>query len=564
MPDHAVPGPVWVCRNEATRLLPLQRKKPMLRKLASLLPVLLAASLAAGAEPRVEDAVVKSRDNVELATTVYLPAEGAGPWPCVLARTPYNKDGNRGQARDFTKRGYAYVAQDCRGRFKSKGEYAPFRDDGPDGYDTVEWIAAQSWSNGKVGMAGGSALGITSHLAATQVPPHLVCAYVVVAESSARRETVYQGGVYRKELNDGWLTAQGALATIKLQTRTPPGAAHWDWREMRDFHSRIRIPIQEVGGWFDIFTQGTLDSFSGLQANGAGLAAGNQRLVMGPWAHGQLGGRLKFPNDRAGDFLNGEEVYRWFDRWLKGDSNGVEREPPVRYYLLGDPELPGAPGNEWRTAISWPPPSRPVSYFLRAGGSLSERIAGDAEGSSSYTYDPKDPVATAGGGNLILGGKGPMDQRVIKDRQDYLRFMTAPLETAVVVVGRVWVDLYVSSDAPDTDFTAKLVDVYPDGYEALLCDGILRARYREGLDREVPLEAGKTTLVRIDLWSTAIAFARGHRIAVHVSSSNDPRFDPNPNTGKPLRADAETRTARNTIHHDAAHPSRILLPILEN
>ncbi len=530
-------------------------------------PIVLAATYflvglpLIAADPKHEEVLVPARDGVELATSIYLPPESLPPWPCVLARTPYNKDGNRGQARDFVGRGYAFVAQDCRGKFKSKGKYDPFRNDHLDGYDAVEWIARQPWSNGRVGMIGGSALGITSHLAATQAPPHLLCAYVIVAESSARTDTVYSGGVYRKELNDGWLTAQGALFAIGESVRNPPSSPHWDWREMKSFHRRIRIPIYEVGGWFDIFTQGSIDSFTGLQANGAGLAAGNQKLVMGPWAHGAVGGRLKFPRDRAGELMNGPDVYRWFDRWLKDERNGIEREPPVRYYVLGDPESPGAPGNEWRAADSWPPPARATSYFLRPGRGLSLDPPTGGETSTVYAYDPKNPVPTKGGGNLILGGKGPMDQREIGEREDYLRFATEPLAEPLEIAGRIYADLYVESDAPDTDFTAKLVDVYPDGYEALLADGIIRVRYREGLDKEVFLKPGDVVPVRIDLWSTAVVFNKGHRIAIHVSSSNDPRFDPNPNTGKPTRADAETRTARNTVHHDAAHPSRALLPV---
>jgi hypothetical protein len=532
-------------------------------RLPPALLILLSCRVPA-AEPMHPEVMVPARDGVELATSIFLPAGdpagGAARWPCVLSRTPYNKDGNRGIAKGFVDRGYAFVAQDCRGKFKSKGQYNPFRTDHLDGYDTVEWIAAQPWSDGKVGMLGGSALGITTHLAATQVPPHLLCAYVLVAESSARRDTVYLGGVYRKELNDGWLASQGALFAIGENVRHPPGDPYWDWRELPSFHRKIRIPVYELGGWFDIFAQSAIDNFTGLQQGGAGLAAGHQKLLMGPYAHGALNGRLKFPKDNAGNLM-GEESFRWFDRWLKGRENGIDREPAVRYYILGDPEDPKAPGNEWRTADSWPPPARPTSYFLTPGRTLKRDPPGEAESSTSYRFDPKNPVPTKGGGNLILGGRGPMDQREIGEREDYLRFVGEPLEEPLEVIGRIYVDLYVESDAPDTDFAAKLVDVYPDGYEALLLDGILRARYREGMDKEVFLKAGEVAPLRIDLWSTAVVFNRGHRLAVHVTSSNDPRFDPNPNTGKALRADPETRVARNTVHHDAAHPSRVLLPV---
>jgi hypothetical protein len=369
------------------------------------------------------------------------------------------------------------------------------------------------------------------------------------------------GGVYRKELNDLWLKAQGASFAIAETIRHPAGDPHWDWREISSFGRRIRIPIFQVGGWFDIFSQGTIETFTALQVGGAGTAAGNQKLVMGPYAHGSLNGRLKFPRGDAGEYLSGKAVNRWFDRWLKDEPNGIDREPAVRYYVLGDPEDPAAPGNEWREAESWPPPSRPTPFFLVGGGGLSGNPPAAGEGSTTYFYDPRNPVPTKGGGNLTLGGKGPVDQREIGEREDYLRFASEPLKEPLEAAGRIFVDLYVDSDAPDTDFAAKLVDVYPDGYEALLTDGILRARYREGLDREVFLKPGEVAVLRIDLWSTAVVFNRGHRIAVHLSSSNDPRFDPNPNTGRPLRADSETRTARNTVHHSGAYPSRLLLPV---
>lgn len=521
---------------------------------------LLLQSSFVFAESALSEQKVAMRDGVELATDVHLP-EGDGPWPCVLMRTPYGKNGRRNNATRFTDAGFAFVAQDCRGRHASAGSYRPFKDDHLDGYDTVEWVAAQSWSNGKVGMLGGSAVGMTTNLAATQTPPHLVCGFVTVAPASARRQTVYMGGVYRKELNDGWLTGMNAIPWIKDSVSNPAGSDYWDWREIPDFHHRMSIPMCNVGGWFDIFAQGALDNFAGLQEHGRGLAAGNQKLIMGPFGHGRLGGRLKFPNATRSDYGIDYQV-RWFQRWLQGEDNGIDREPPVMYYLMGDTSDPEAPGNEWREASHWPPvAARPTSFFLAPELRLSNRPQEKAY-AVQYVYDPKDPVPTVGGANLILGGKGPLDQRKISGRDDYLRFATEPLEQPVEVVGRVSVDLFVSSDAPDTDFVAKLVDVYPDGYEALIADGILRARYREGLDREVPLEEGVVVPVQIDLWSTAIVFNKGHRIAVHITSSNDPRFDPNPNTGQPLRANKETRPASNTIYFGPDHPSRLLLPVV--
>jgi putative CocE/NonD family hydrolase len=228
---------------------------------------------------------------------------------------------------------------------------------------------------------------------------------------------------------------------------------------------------------------------------------------------------------------------------------------------MGDVTDPKAPGNQWRTALAWPVPSKITSFFLSAGGSLSESLPADKESIDSYKYDPKNPVPTIGGANLNIK-KGPMDQRAIGDRKDVLKFATPVLQEPVEVTGRVKVELWAESDAPDTDFMAKLIDVYPDGTERLVLDSAIRARFREGFDHEVFMKEGEVYKFTIDLWSTSIIFNKGHRIAVHITSSNDPRFDPNPNTGRPLRSDDVTRVATNTVHHDSVHPSRILLPIV--
>lgn len=304
----------------------------------------------------------------------------------------------------------------------------------------------------------------------------------------------------------------------------------------------------------------------GLQARGGGLAAGNQKLMMGPWGHGQLD-EVKYPPNASMDLMSSmrtqSEPVRWFDYWLKGINNGIMDEPPVKYYVMGDVTDPKAPGNEWRTAAAWPPPSKLTSYFLQPNGRLSETIVAETRSSDSYQYDPKHPVPTVGGA-LLFGKKGPLDQRAIGERKDVLKFQTAPLDAPVEVTGKVIVELWAESDCPDTDWTAKLVDVYPDGTERLVLDSALRARFREGFDHEAFLKKGEVYKFKIDLWSTSLIFNKGHRIAVHISSSNDPRFDPNPNTGKPMRADNETRVATNTIHHSNGYASRILLPVVKN
>lgn len=496
--------------------------------------------------------MVAMRDGVKLATDVYLP-EGKGRWPVVLTRTPYGK-GNGDPL--WTNNGYVFVAQDCRGRFKSEGKYAPFMDDHLDGYDTIEWIAKQPWSNGKVGMTGGSAMGITANQAAITAPPHLVAMYVQVAPASAYQHAVYTGGVFRKEMNEQWLQRQNAADLLKLTFDHYKDDGYLSIREGRLHWERVQVPVYNVGGWYDIFAQGNIDNFVGLQTRGGGLAAGNQKLMMGPWAHGQVE-EVKYPNAAL------DTAVRWFDYWLKGINNGIMDEPPVRYYAMGDTTDAKAPGNEWRTAAAWPVPAKTTSYFLQANGHLSEALPDETKSSSVYQYDPKNPVLTVGGA-LLFGKKGPMDQRVIGARKDVLKFATAPLAAPVEITGPVTVELWAESDAPDTDWTAKLVDVYPDGAERLVLDSALRARFREGFDREVFMKKGEVYKFKVDLWSTSLVFNKGHRLALHVSSSNDPRFDPNPNTGKPMRADNETRVATNTIHHSRAYASRILLPVVKH
>ncbi|MEK6299661.1 MAG: CocE/NonD family hydrolase [Acidobacteriota bacterium] len=521
------------------------------------LAAVINAQQPAPARSNKLDQMVAMRDGVKLATTVYLP-EGDGPWPVILTRTPYGKSTQAIGNEKWTARGFALAVQDCRGTFQSEGEYRPFMTDHLDGFDTVEWAAKQKWSNGKVGMFGASAMGITSNLAAMMNPPHLVATFVMVARSSIYYQSAFMGGVFRKELNEPWLKRQKAEWVIAETLNHSVYDGFFDIAEMPKHWQKIQVPVYNYGGWYDIFAQGNIDNFAGLQSQGGGRAAGNQKLIMGPWAHGKVE-EVTYP---ANSTVNAaDEALRWFDYWLNGKDNGIMDEPPVRYYVMGDVTDPKAPGNEWRTAISWPVTSKPTSYFLNAGGSLTERLPEQVESADTYKYDPKNPVPTIGGANLSIK-KGPMDQRAAGDRKDILKYVTPVLASPVEITGRITVELWAESDCPDTDWMAKLVDVYPDGTERLVLDSALRARFREGFDREVLMKKGEVYKFTLDLWSTSLIFNKGHRIAIHVTSSNDPRYDPNPNTGKKMRADDETRVATNAIHHDKHHPSRVLLPVV--
>ncbi|MFY9609445.1 MAG: CocE/NonD family hydrolase [Blastocatellia bacterium] len=521
------------------------------------LAAVINAQQPAPARSNKIDQMVAMRDGIKLATTIYLP-EGNGPWPVVLIRTPYGKGTQAIGNEKWTGRGFALAVQDCRGSFQSEGEYRPFMTDHLDGFDAVEWAAKQTWSNGKVGMFGASAMGITSNLAAMMNPPHLLATFVMVARSSIYYQSAFMGGVFRKELNEPWLKRQKAEWVIAETLAHNVYDGFFDIAEMPKHWHRFQVPVYNYGGWYDIFAQGNIDNFAGLQSQGGGLAAGNQKLIMGPWAHGKVEEVTYPPNSTVNAV---DEALRWFDYWLAGKDNGIMEEPAVRYYAMGDTTDPKAPGNEWRTAISWPVPSKPTSYFLSAGGALTEKPPAPAESSATYKYDPKDPVPTIGGANLTLK-KGPMDQRAASDRKDILKYATPALASPVEITGRITVELWAESDCPDTDWMAKLVDVYPDGTERLVLDSAFRARFREGFDREVFMKKGEVYKFTLDLWSTSLIFNKGHRIAIHVTSSNDPRYDPNPNTGKPMRADAEMRVATNAIHHDRTHPSRVLLPVV--
>ncbi len=524
-----------------------------MRRLLIFLP--LIAILPAFAQTATEE-MVPMRDGIHLATSVYRP-EGVGPWPVILTRTPYGKDVMYGPAthRDYLQHGYVRVVQDVRGKFKSEGKYAAFVDDMEDGYDTVEWIAKQPWSNGKVGMVGPSAMGIASNLAAMAAPPHLTTAFVNVAQGSSFRYSTYPGGVFLKNLNEEWLRRQGVppADVPRPIIRTYDDDARK--RDIRNYLDKINIPMYNVGGWYDIFLQGNIDNFVDLQARGGPHARGNQKLMMGAFGHGALSGDLKYPAE-AGN-LNGGDPIRWFDYWMKGVDNGIMKEPAVRYYMMGDTFDKSAPGNQWRTADSWPPTSTATSYYLSASHTLTQSKPAGRE-KLSYVYDPKDPVPSIGGNNLMMD-RGPMDQRKVSGRPDVLKFETEPLKQPIEIAGRVTAELAVSTDAEDTDFMVKLVDVYPNGYEALVLDEAFRLRYFESLLKPMRVEKNKAYPIKIDLWSTALVFNAGHKIAVHVSSSNSPRFEAHSNTWEPVKSYDQAVKANNTVFIDGR--SKLVLPV---
>lgn len=535
--------------------------------LFAILALTLATSTSFAQPTAVENrqvVMVPMRDGIELATNIYLP-EGDGPWPVILTRTPYNKNGADNSAATYNNRGYALVSQDVRGRYESEGENQPFENDIEDGYDTVEWIAAQPFSNGKVGIFGTSAPGITSNLAAASAPPHLTAAYVTVAPDSLFYRSRFVGGVFKESHSGGWLRGQGVSeADINAYKARAVLDEQWRATDFLFHRENVQIPIYNVGGWHDIYAEGSLHNFVYLQNEGNLQARGKQKLFMGAFGHGMLQGDLEYPN---GGLINGDidEQLRWWDYWLQDIDNGIMDEPPVSYYMMASARKGNVSDkNRVIHADSWPPAAQETRFYLQPDMSLATQPPTAAEAQKTYTFDPSNPVPTVGGQNLG-SDVGPRDQREIGERQDYLRFTTPVLSEDVVVAGHIDMELYVSTDALDTDFVVKLVDIYPDGYEALILDYPIRARFRNGQDPEDVelMTPGAVEKLVINMWSTAQTFEAGHRIGVHVTSSNYPRFAVNPNNGAALDdSETQAQAAQNTVYFDAERPSAIVLPVV--
>jgi len=581
-----------VCKVKSRKILPW-----FVLALAVCWVVGVAATGVRTAEaPRVlKDIMVPMRDGVRLATDVYLPP-GDGPFPVLLARTPYDKSALAGMAASLRR--YAVVAQDVRGRYKSEGRFFPFVYEGKDGYDTIEWCAKQPWCNGNVGMFGGSYVGFVQYLAAAESPPHLKCIMPVVPPADMY-DTVYQGGAIRQELIQGWLIMMAASSKHAAANPIPdkpewelnkwflhlpladPGPlvkggpdyveawakylanpvrnAEWDALNLHLMYHKIKVPSLAIGGWFDIFQQQNLDTWRLLRRyGGTPEARMYHRLIMGPWTHGvgQKPGDRDFGPDIGIDLAALSD--RWYERWLLGVRNGIEQEAPLRTFTMGT--------NKWVDRYVWPPSdAKPCRlYFSNSSddpkGGLLVTKPPRREQPHSFVYDPNDPVPTNGGNNLIAKA-GVRDQREIEKRPDVLLFTSPPLERDVEVAGRMKARIYASSSAKDTDFTVKLVDVLPDGTAYNVADGLIRARYRQGSKPKL-LTPGKTYEFEIDLWSTSMVFLKGHRIRVEVSSSNFPRFGRNPNTGGPIETEKTVVKATNTIYHDRARPSHIELPVV--
>ncbi len=586
----------------------------------SLVVALVAgAAIQVAAHRAADDTVVveknvaaRMRDGVLLRADVYRPS-AAGTHPALVQRTPYSKNDEDSPERfkRLAARGYVIVVQDTRGRYMSDGVARP-HDEAEDGFDTLAWVSGLPYVDGEIGMWGGSYLATTQLLAATLQPPSLVALFSSSSYNS-RYDMVFQGGAFY--LNDGLGWNLGQAADVRRRVFTPdvdrdgplgmtPEQAkafreRWLWHvplktmdalELKRFapgydellahpsyddywktfdiearHDRFTVPAFHLTGWYDTLLNGTLRNYVGLRARAANEnARRSQRLIVGPWTHA----RPSLSSTKVGDVdfgpqagLDSQELMaRWFDHWLKGGDASILQGAPVRIFVMGE--------NRWRDEQEWPlVRAKATEYFLQSGGSANT-LDGDGRLSTTaprdqradrFVYDPWDPVPTG-----ALGGYSriPADQRPIERRRDVLVYTTEPLAADLEVTGPITLKLWIASSARDTDFTGKVVDVFPDGTARALTDGILRTRYRESRTTPKMLTPNQPVELTIDLGATSNLFRAGHRIRLEVSSSNFPRFDRNPNTGGVFGEDAELRRAEQQVFHGASRPSRLIVPVV--
>lgn len=569
------------------------------------------------------DVPIPMRDGVVLAANVWRPVEETAP--TLLMRLPYSKDIDYALP-DYVptlpallEAGYAVVMQDCRGTFRSEGEFVPHAADRPDGEDTVAWIAEQPWSDGTVGMYGPSYMGMVQWEAAVTKPPALKAIAPCVTSLDKHGAPWYSAGgalslslvtwwcaiMYASDAQRGLARGVGTLERLLelgqaalysgalnevLPTAEVPvlggygkwwsdwlaHPAHdeyWDAVDLTPDLPKVDVPALHIGGWYDLYIGQSVRDFAAARREvGSAEARAEQRLIIGPWDHLATSGVYpdrSFGPMAAAPVLGLTKLHvKFFDRWLRGDTTALDDVPPVKIFVMGI--------DQWRDEQDWPlPDTRWTDYHLTSGGHAN---TADGDGAlttapptsaerDTYLYDPRRPVPTAGGACLPMtpGFGGPVDQRIVAAREDVLCFVTPVLEEPVEVTGPIGLRLFVSSSAVDTDFTAKLVDVFPDGRAINLCDGILRARYRNGLDREDLMEPGTVYEVAVDMTATSNVFLPGHRIRLDISSSNFPRYDRNSNTGGVIAQETEDQMipAINRIHHGPDHPSRLVLPIID-
>jgi putative CocE/NonD family hydrolase len=574
---------------------------------------------------KTADVPATMRDGVVLRADIYRPATDK-PVPVILMRTQYGKSAAQVQPERFQSPAwfashcYIVVIQDIRGQYASGGTFYEYAHDRDDGYDSVEWAAALPGSNGKVGMYGSSYVGATQWLAATAAPPHLAAIVPSNTASDYYEGWTYENGAFRLGFIEPWMTediVESAAANRKdtatvadmhaaslaiarwMQTtpydrlsflqpdnpavapyffdalKHPTNDAYWQAFSIEPRWNKVAVPVLAFDGWYDAFLYGALRNFNGVQAKGAtALARESQRIVIGPWEHIGWGreGAVVSPRLAAlgpiADSPVDELMLAWFDHFLKGEANGVETGPRVDYFVMGE--------NRWHVAKAWPLAGTRYESWRLASGGAAASVMGDGRLESpasaaasgppdSYVYDPANPVPSVGGHSCCAWSSGPQgqfDQSAIEQRADILVYSSPPLEQPLEITGPVKVVLYARSTAPDTDFTAKLVDVFPDGSAINLNNGVLRASFRESSTHPTPIVPGQIYRYEIAVWPTSNLFKTGHRIRLEISSSDFPQFAPDPNTGGSLSDSSAMRPATQTILHDPEHPSILILPVI--
>ncbi len=553
-----------------------------------------------------------------------------GSFPVILNRTPYNRKGFLETALLFARRDFVVVCQDVRGRFESEGVCRPYQDEANDGFACISWINQQKWCNGRIGTMGSSYCAALQSAAACLNPPGLSSMIVTVGPYSSYHSSMrHNGALEQRFLVFAFSMAASskeAAADPKLAAIFNEAKEHvWDylrsgpirkgstplsllpnyeqfaidisthglydefWQQpgfgQRPFLDKLPdIPTLYVGGWYDTYTRAT---FENLLEHGCRQTAPVHAIV-GPWIHGGVGGQFAGDADFGLDAQkNMQEIsLQWFSQWLKDEDHGLNVRRKVDYFLMGKVQAgsktPIYRGGKWHSCSSWPPANcRPTAFFLHQDGILSSSHPADLADKSSFLFDPANPVPTIGGNLSAMPLPGGAFQQKndprflcsadglpLSARNDILGFLSEPLKRDLTLTGAIKARLFVSSNAPDTDFTVKLLDICPatentpGGLAINISDSIFRLRFRQGYDHEVLAQTGNVYEIEFELYPSACVFAKGHRLRVDVSSSNYPRFDVNPNSGEPLGKHRIMRKALNTIHHNAKHPSCIILSVL--
>jgi len=542
----------------------------------------LAASIAAAAPTSAAEepidlgdvtekhVMIPMRDGVSLSAYLYIPS-GDGPWP-VLYEQRYadlRRPSTRRTMAQMASAGYVVALENFRGAHRSEGRWVGYRALGwgeqQDGYDTVEWLARQTFSNGNVGSFGSSQAGFAQNFLAVTQPPHLVCQYMIDTGLSLFHEGYRIGGATKPERFKGMDAVcrdpEDNRRLMQEWFEHPTYDSYWEQEDCTRHIDKMNVPCFTVGSWYDYMCVGSVESFIGRQHRGGHASRGRQQLRIGPWLHGRFNkgnrtGELTYPDDAQFDMH--AHMLRWFDHHLKGIDNGVEREPAVQYYVMGAVGEDDSPGNTWRAADDWPVPVEQTPYFLQTSGHLSLNIPTAERAASSFLADPLKPASIPG-----RAFPGARDARAFEEQPNVLTFTSDVLDEPVEWTGKVRAELYVTSSALDTDVIARISDVYPDGRSILIADMIRRGRYRQGLEKEVPLRPDEVETFAFDIGWLSQVFNRGHRIRVTIASTGAPFYEPNPNTGEPLSIEFPEKTvvARNRLHHNQSHASRILAPV---